>query len=292
MDFLGIKGEQIITTRGCPINCTFCSASALWGKRYTMRSPGNVVAEIRQVVEKYGAQGIKFFDSTLTLNRSHILALCEALVKEGLNHLPWECEIRVDTVDKELLRTMRDAGCYYIDMGMESASERVLKSIGKKITVAQVEEVLGWAAELGLRTKLFMTWGHPNETFEDMVQTLAFAKKWRGKVTDLSGPRPIRIYPGTAVEHFARQTGCLPPGFSWSAPYYNEEGKEFHISPFVPPLIQKQLGYAELRRMKLKNYVDKQWTLANILKKGTGIRSLRDLRRLWKTARTYLGGRP
>jgi anaerobic magnesium-protoporphyrin IX monomethyl ester cyclase len=289
MDFLGIKGEQVITTRGCPVNCTFCSASALWGKRYTMRSAEGVVAEIRQVVEQYGARGIKFFDSTLTLNRSHIDNLCLAMLKSGLNSLPWECEIRVDTVDYALLKSMRDAGCYYVDMGMESASERVLRSIGKRITVSQVKQVISWAEELGLRTKLFMTWGHPNETIEDMKETLAFANKWRTRVTNLSGPRPIRIYPGTAVERFAREIGCLPPDFSWSMPYYNEEGKEFHISPYVPPLIQKRLGYAELRQMKLKNYVGKQASLSNILKKCARIRSFDDMRRHWNTLQTYLG---
>lgn len=252
MSFLDTKGDQIITARGCPFSCSFCSASALWGKSYTMRSSENVIGEIKSVADRYGVKGLKFFDSTFTVNKMHVLSICQGFEREGLNRMPWECEIRADTVDRQLLAAMRNAGCYYIKIGLESASERVLKRINKRITVDHVERTLNLANELGLRTFVFFTWGHPGETVEDMNKTLELSRKWRGRISAIGGPTPVKIYPGTAVEKYAKKIGCLPKGFSWSKQFCCETNKEFGISPNVPMLTQKGLGYTEFRKMAEK----------------------------------------
>ena len=96
----------------------------MFGTQLTFRSPANVVDEIEILLKEYNYQGIKFFDSTLTLHRSHVEALCAEIQRRKLK-FPWECEIRVNGMSRDLLQRMREAGCYYVDFGVESASPYV-----------------------------------------------------------------------------------------------------------------------------------------------------------------------
>lgn len=290
MEFLdeNIRGAQIITSRGCPYSCSFCSASVLWSRSYRKRSAENVISEIKLLVDRYNAQGLKFFDSTFTIDRSHVLAICAGLQREGLSSIPWECEIRADTVDRELLRSMKEAGCYYIDVGLESASSRILKGIDKRITVDQVAKVLEWAYDLGLYTKVFITFGHPGETVNDVKKTLAFTNEWQDKITKME-PNPIIIYPGTGVEQYAQQQGYLPEGFSWSEPHYEETNKTLTVSPYDVVLYQDQLGYSELLRIHNYQRIQKYATNpVNIVKKLMEISSMEDIRSYWNSIRDYL----
>jgi radical SAM superfamily enzyme YgiQ (UPF0313 family) len=248
MEIIGIPGESVMTSRGCPIGCVFCSASRLWGKWYTMRSAGNVLDEIELLVDEYEIRGINFFDSTLTLNRKHIESLCDALLDRKLDIL-WACEVRADTVDKELFTKMKKAGCYLIEIGLESGNPSVLKRINKKITLQQGLQAVDWARDCGLRTKVFLLWGHPEETFEEAQDTVEITKRLKDKVDILYPPRPVRIYPGTKVEQFAKERNLLPDNFSWSAPYYNKKNLESNNTPYVPLLVQPQLGYREFAEL-------------------------------------------
>jgi len=249
MDFLDIPAASIMSSRGCPINCSYCSASAMFGVKLTLRSARNVVDEIEQLLTDYGVKGIKFFDSTLTLKRSHILSLCEEINRRRLK-FPWECEIRVNTVDKDLLKTMKDAGCYYMDFGVESASPRVLKEMHKGISIGQVENVFKWTKEIGLLTKVFFTFGHIGETIEDARITMDFIDRHKDFITSQGGGVGIKIYPGTRVERYAYETGCLAEDFSWAAPYHDEKAEFFGGAPHVPLLIQPQMGYKELNQLR------------------------------------------
>jgi anaerobic magnesium-protoporphyrin IX monomethyl ester cyclase len=292
MDFLNVPGETIMTSRGCPYNCSFCSASAMWERMYTKRSAQSVVSEIQHVTDQYGAEGIKFFDSTFTVDRRHVEGICDALRSEKLSHIPWECEVRADTVDKDLLENMKDAGCYLIDLGLESASNRVLEKINKKITVTQAEEVLEYCLDLGIRVRLFLTWGHPGETLEDLEKTLGFVEKWRRRIPELGDPHPIRVYPGTGVESFAHDKGYLPEDFSWAKPCSwkdNEKVDQPSHIPVLPILIeQKEPGYT-LRSRVTKSIVS-QYSFSYVLRKVSAIRSFSDLIGYVRTLRRRILG--
>ena len=251
MEIIGIPGESVITSRGCPIGCAFCSASQLWGKWYTMRSPQNVLDEIELLIDRYKIRGIKFFDSTLTLNRKHINGLCDAILDRRLD-VVWECEVRADTADKELFAKMKKAGCYLIDIGLESGNQAVLKRINKKITVQQGLQTVQWARECGLRTKVFLLWGHPGETVEQAQDTIEIYKILKPDVDILYSPKPVKIYPGTKVERFARENWMLPENFSWSATYYDKKNLEYGASPHVPLLLQPQFSHSEFKRLEKK----------------------------------------
>jgi radical SAM superfamily enzyme YgiQ (UPF0313 family) len=267
MEFLDVPGHAIVTSRGCPFQCSFCSARLLWGRRYAARSAQNVADEVQHLAERYGIQGFKIFDSTFTVNRRHVLAICSELKKRGLHRLPWECEIRADTVDLELLQEMQSAGCYYIDMGLESASARVLKQICKGVTLKQVQDVIGWCNDLGLMTKLFLTWGHPTETYREALETVRFMERNLHRVQHMAAHVGILIYPGTGVEAFAREQGLLPADFSWSGPYHEAANGTLGSDSSVPLLLQPQMNRRHLARIFFKIHWKPLLTFSNVFRK-------------------------
>jgi radical SAM superfamily enzyme YgiQ (UPF0313 family) len=253
MDYRDLSGASIMTARGCPIGCSFCSASAMFGTSYRARSPAAVVDEIEELITRYGIGGFKIFDSTFTLQRRHAEGFCEELQRRGIN-TPWECEVRVGSVDKRLLATMQQAGCYYIDVGIESGSQRVLdQCIRKQISLDAAEELLRWTSELGLLTKVFFTLGHPGETYEEGKSTNRFIWRNRKHIRLCAYHAGIRVYPGTEVERYARTNNLLPEGFRWSSPYQNLANRRlFRSIDSIPLLLQKGLGLRELRRLRLQ----------------------------------------
>jgi len=252
MDFLDVQGTSIITSRGCPVGCTFCSASIMFGKTVSYRSARAVVDEIQMLVHDFGFGGIKIFDSTFTLRKSHVESICAEMVRRKLI-VPWECEVRVNTVTKDLLRIMRSAGCYYISFGIESGSNAVLKKMHKNITTDQAEAVLTWARELGIKSKVFFTFGHIGETMDDAKQTFRFMESHRRSIDTFGSSVGIRIYPGTAVEGYAKSIGCLSGSFSWSLPYEERRNEELGADPTVPILLGPGMGWDELRALERRH---------------------------------------
>ncbi len=252
MDYLNRRGTSIMTARGCPIMCSFCSASAMFGRTYRARRPALVLDEIEQLLATTDAEGIKIFDSTFTLSRPHVEAFCSEIHRRELS-FPWECEIRVGSVDKALLATMQAAGCYYVDIGVESGSQRVLdECVRKGIRLEQARDTLRWTRELGLLTKVFFTSGHPGETYAEGLATRNFIWRNRSSIRLQAYQAGIKIYPGTYVADYAEQHGLMPPGFRWSRPYINEDNRALFRQPDnVPLLLQPQLTLRELRRLRL-----------------------------------------
>lgn len=258
MEYLGSLGTSLMSARGCPIACTFCSASAMFGPRYRRRTPRLVVDEIEMLASRYGMQGIKIFDSTFTLNRHHAETVCDELIRRRLN-LPWECEIRVGSVDPPLLEKMRRAGCYYVDIGVESGSQRVLdRCVRKQIKLEEAEKLFRWTKELGLMTKVFFTVGHPGETAAEGRMTNRFLRRNRRYVRLAGYHAGVKVYPGTEVERFATEHDLLPAGFRWSAPYVNlDQRRLFRPVDNIPILLQPNLGIRELRRLRIGFILDR-----------------------------------
>lgn len=252
LEYLGLPATSIVTARGCPVACSFCSASKMYGRSYATRSPAKVVDEVEGLVAKYDIEGLKIFDSTFTLNKKHVRRFCNELERRSLT-MTWECEVRIGTVDRPLLERMRETGCYYIDMGVESGDQSVLAAMGKGITLDDADDLLRWAEDLGVRTKVFFTVGHIGETYDAGKSTLKFIKKNRKRITLVGYGPAIRIYPGTRVEEYAKKNDLLPPGFRWSAPYENRDNlKLFRPADNVPILLQPQMGVRELRRLRIR----------------------------------------
>lgn len=173
----GLKGTSVMATRGCPFTCTFCqpTLSEIFGARLRKRSPSPIVDELESLVSEYGITAFMFEDSTFILDRAWVHAICDEMKARGLR-LKWCCNVRADLLDEDLLSHMKDAGLAKINMGVESASQRVLDDIySKGITVAGVVRALETARRIGVKVQGYFMLGAPGETLEEMRSTVAFA---------------------------------------------------------------------------------------------------------------------
>lgn len=136
----------MITSLGCPYKCSFCIPGTM---DFKLRDIDNCIEELRYI-RSLGIREILFQDSTLTVNRKHIVRLCKRMIEEKLG-MKWICLSRVDNVDRELLELMKKAGCHSIQFGVESGDEDVLKDIQKGITKEQVKNAFRWCKEVKIR---------------------------------------------------------------------------------------------------------------------------------------------
>ena len=164
---------NVITSRGCPSQCTFCDHNT-FGRQARLRSAENVVDEIELLVKSYGIKEIAFVDDTFTLGRKRIYAMFEMAKSMGL-HFPWTCMARIDTVDYKLLHFMKENGCWHISFGIESGNQDILRLIKKNIKIEDIRRVVGDCHRLGILTKGFFMVGHPDERVETIDESIVLA---------------------------------------------------------------------------------------------------------------------
>jgi anaerobic magnesium-protoporphyrin IX monomethyl ester cyclase len=189
----GYSITTVMSTRGCPFRCEFCS-NVVFGDSYRERTPRNVVDEIEEVLA-LGYDRISFADDVFTLNRRRVREICEEIGRRGLQ-FSWECLGRVDTFDLETARTMKSAGCFRIFFGIESGNDMVLRLMDKQITTAQAREAVMTAHQAGLEAGAFFIVCYPGETDDTVLDTLRFATSLPLDYLGLTMPYPL---PGTAL---------------------------------------------------------------------------------------------
>lgn len=183
----------IITTRGCPMQCSFCSSAALHGHHLRRRSYENVCDEIELRLRNQKVNTIAFMDDTFTLNRKFVRDFCAEIKRRNLKFW-WGCTSRVDTLDEDLLQTMKDAGCITLFIGVESADQQILEKMNKNITVSKTENAFKLARKVGIRTVASCVIGMPEDTKKSIQQTIDFVKKLNPNYALYSLATP---YPGT-----------------------------------------------------------------------------------------------
>jgi len=184
----------LISSRGCPQTCTFCDRS-VFGNRYRYFSEeylGELISSLRRA---YGVRHLVFTDDQFAAFRPRLVRLCEKLARGGLD-VQWNCDARVDSVDPELLRLMKRAGCWMISYGIESGSQQILDRIQKGISLEEAERAIRWTKEAGIRAKGLFMIGYPQETAETLEQTLDFILRSPLDEINLSFLTP---YPGTEL---------------------------------------------------------------------------------------------
>ncbi|MEM3153536.1 MAG: radical SAM protein, partial [Candidatus Bathyarchaeia archaeon] len=167
----GISYMPITTSRGCPFKCSFCASSRIFGGCWRGRSPKNVVEEIRLIHDEFNIKNIEFVDDTFTLNGRRAEEICDEILREGLD-ISWGASSRVDTINKGLVEKMRKAGCWIVYLGVESASQKILNEIGKKITISQIVRAVKTLKEAGIQILGSFILGFPEETIETAEQTI------------------------------------------------------------------------------------------------------------------------
>lgn len=183
----------MITTRGCPMQCSFCSSAAMHGKKIRERSVENIVDEIEYLKTNYDIDTIAFMDDTFTLKKRKVMAICDEILKRNIE-IMWGCTSRVDTLDEKLLKKMKEAGCITIFIGVESADQQQLDNMCKNTTIAKIENAFKIAHKLKIRTIASVALGMPGDTKKIMNKTVKFVHKLKPNYAIYSLATP---YPGT-----------------------------------------------------------------------------------------------
>jgi len=196
---------SMLTSRGCPFNCSFCASSRLFGGFWRGRSPENVVEEIRLLHDKFGIENIEFVDDTFTLDQKRAERICDEIVREGLD-ISWGASSRVDTLSRSLVEKMRRAGCWILFLGIESGCQKILDAIGKRITVEHARKAVKIVKEAGVQVLGSFIIGFLQDTIETINETIRFAKTLNLDYAEFSILTP---YPGTPIYEHAKKNNLL-----------------------------------------------------------------------------------
>lgn len=216
------KKGHIITSRGCPYGCQFCSTTEFWGRRWRARSSKNVGDEIEMLVRDYGVNYINFMDDDFTLNRKRTIEISKEIINRSLK-INWICSTRVDAIDEEQLEWMVRSGCNHIALGIESGSSRILKTIGKRITVEQIENAFDLLKKYGLSRGSFLMVGNTGEDRDSINETIQLINKIK---LDISSVAVTELYPGTQLYEMAKRKNFINDEYWLSEappPFYTAE---------------------------------------------------------------------
>ena len=189
----GYSATTVMTTRGCPFSCEFCS-NAVFGTSYRERSSENVLDEVEEALA-LGYERIHFADDVFTLNKSRILQICKDIRDRGLD-FKWECLGRVDSIDRTTALAMKSAGCDRIFFGIESGDETTLRLMGKRISLEQAVGAVEAARSAGLKTGAFFILCYPGENDDSVLKTIRFATSLPLDYLSFTMPYPL---PGTRL---------------------------------------------------------------------------------------------
>ncbi len=196
--------KNILATRGCSYNCFFCGSRELWSRKVRFRSPENVIQEI-QNLQKRGIRSFRFEDDTFGMNKKYLNDLCNALIL----HCPgitWVCELHVNLVDEETISLMKKAGCYTIQLGIESGNNEILKKMRKNMTIEEAYEAAQIIKKYEIELEGFIMIGFPYETEETLDDTIEAIKKFKCDEIIYSIFTP---YPGTEAFQFCKEKGLI-----------------------------------------------------------------------------------
>jgi radical SAM superfamily enzyme YgiQ (UPF0313 family) len=283
----------MMTSRGCPSKCIFCSSNIVFGRKPRFRSAKNIVDEMDQIVNKFGINQIKLYDDTFTLRPKLVIETCNEILDRGLN-INWACSTRVSNVSNELLSKMKEAGCSQVGFGIESGSPKILKNIKKGIKVEQTEKALKTTKDVGIEIFPYLMIGNPGEDYTTVWETVEFLYRNRQYIPKTGLGKFVTPYPGTELLEIVKEKNQLLTE-NWDVYFHSKE-----------PLIRTDaLDYQELSDVFLlanahigfktsRSFSDILDTLGifiyNLDLRKKKIRDLFQLRSLFKTFIKYYGG--
>lgn len=202
---------DVVTGRGCPFHCGYCSAASTWTRRVRYRSVANVLDELEAIRREFGTRDVSFWDDSFTVNRRRVIELCRGMRERRLG-MRWSCTTRVDLLDDEMLGEMRRAGCVNIALGIETGSERMLKLIDKGIDLTKIRDAVAMTRRHGIRINAYFMVGFPDETVADVQATIDLMRQVPASNLCLSIFTP---YPGSALFERARELQLIPAQVAW-----------------------------------------------------------------------------
>ncbi len=195
----------MITSRGCPMQCSFCASAALHGSQFRLRSPQNIVDEMEYLVYELGIETIAFLDDTFTLHPQRVKEICTEIKKRKLDVF-WGCTARVDNLDAGLLKEMREAGCITLFLGVESADQQLLDGMNKQTTIQRIRNAFEISHKEKIRTIASVMLGMPGDTYDSIKRTINFVQELKPSYAIFSLATP---YPGTRFYHQAFEKNLI-----------------------------------------------------------------------------------
>ena len=224
--FFGRRILPILTSRGCPFQCSYCVSSRMVGTAFRARDPNKVVDELEWLKNEQKAGTFSFYDDAFTYDQRRAIKICDEIRKRRIG-IPWDCQTRVDRISREVLVKMKEADCQLVSFGAESGCQKILDAVNKRTTVEQNEKAIKLAKEVGLSVAMSVVIGYPSETAESLQQTFSFIKRAKPDYVYLCLATP---YPGTALRSTLEDLGW-PISPDWS--HYDMQQPVFE-NPLLP----------------------------------------------------------
>ena len=221
------KVQAVIkVSRGCPFHCFFCLATPVSGAKVRKRSPENIVAEIRECVEKYGITNFVFWSDIFNIDKEWTLDLCQKIIDSGLK-ITWSANTRADTADEEMAQKMYESGCRLVSIGVESGSQEMLDKIGKKITLDDVRLTVKIFKKAGIKIYNYFVIGLPWEDEDTVEDTIDFAIELDSDFISFYTATPL---PGTRFYDYAKANRLIDSDTSFSSAYFYPSVNTHYLS--------------------------------------------------------------
>jgi anaerobic magnesium-protoporphyrin IX monomethyl ester cyclase len=266
----------MLTSRGCPFRCRYCDRPHM-GKRFRFYNPDYVVAEMQEC-ENLGIGEAFIYDDTFTVNKKRVMDICKLKIDTNIS-LAFDIRARVDTVNEEMLRALKDAGCERIHYGIEAGTEKIQKVLDKGITLEQAEKAFAMTRKVGIKTLAYFMIGSPTETRQDIKDSITFATRINPDFVSITILTP---FPETAIYFQALEEGVI------SHDYFREFARnpnpDFEVKYWEKELKREEL-FSELKNAYRRFYGRPGF----IIKEAMQVRSFGELRKKFKMGLKVLG---
>lgn len=238
---------MILTTRGCFGKCIFCDSHRIWQREIRYRSVENIIRELKILKNKYNIDYFIINDDTFTIKKERVMEMCDSLIKSNLK-LTWECKGRVNTVDYDMLKRMKMAGCELICYGAESGSQEVLNFVKKGITISQIKNANKITKKANIKSHFFWMMGFPIETKKHILETINLIKELKPDNCGL--PQVLVPYPSTDIYDYMVVNDLILNND------YDSYWKTHDQDITETPIRTKYLNNSEV--IELKRYADRE----------------------------------
>jgi len=272
---------HLITSRGCPGNCVFCSVHTVWGRKWRAMSPEKVISQIEYLYKNHGVKHFRFNDDNLTLDKSRIIKICNLIIEKKIE-IKWDTPsgVALWALDKEMLLAMKKAGYYRITIGIESGCEKTRKYIGKNFNMKNVMDLIDYCNKIGLWVASFFIIGFPNESNKELNETIEYILDARINFPFIFLAQP---YPGTKMYSDFASAGLLPD-VKFASTFVDSKYDSKYFTGDQLNHIRAQI-YKGFYLNKIKRYLNPYSFYKEFLSK---IRSFEDLRYVYKIVKSLV----
>jgi radical SAM superfamily enzyme YgiQ (UPF0313 family) len=273
--FFGRTILPILTSRGCPFQCSYCVSSRMAGKEFRARDPIKVVDELEWLKSNHdaGAGAFSFFDDAFTYDKERAIKICQEMRRRKIN-VPWDAQTRVDRISPEVLNAMKSADCQLLSFGAESGCQKILDSVHKKTTVEMNEKAVKMAKKAGLSVAMSVIIGFPGETKESLKETYDFIHRAEPDYVYLCMATP---YPGTHLSSYLQELGWKVSD-DWSKYDLQQPVFENPLLQGVDLIKSRREFYDQFYSW---SYISRQYLKGTFYSKNMGRTALND--RIWRS---------